>query len=166
MTIRELSHTEQAPAVGELVEDVDPIEATIRSEIQQAKARADEYAESASYHRQQATHLETLAMEFRTLERRWGRQLTALAAPETGDLLNDEGDVQTVLFPRRIYPYTHSSEGRIFLTCARCGRPTREATAEEVQEADAGLAVRHECDDCQHPAPRTLPYPPVAPDAA
>jgi hypothetical protein len=169
MTVQQIS--EQAPGgdpevvadlqrkIADLTEEGDRL-AGVRSDALKESDRQQRIAEQCMQH----------VLTIRDRVERWRRHLELEQnAPSDipGEPVDDQGNVQTVLFPRAIYPLAHSSEGRIFLTCTRCGRPTREATQEEVREVEAGLAVRHECGDC-HPqtGPRTHPYPPVTPDDA
>lgn len=166
----------EQPVQGEVVIE-DPVTTAIRRFIREERDQADKYAEAASHHRDEATFLETRAMACRVRERRWERLLDLESASTggiLGDLVNDQGDVQTAIFPRvrQNYPLVHAADGTPHLACIRCGAALRAATASEVEVISGGGAITPspECDGgCTPSGPvriGTLPYPQSSPDAA
>ncbi|MFB4275807.1 hypothetical protein ACBJ59_10980 [Nonomuraea sp. MTCD27] len=152
---------------AEVVEETDPVTATIRHNATQERQQADRFAADASRHRQEAKRLEDLAMECRLREQRW-RRLLDLETVETGGLLgdpiDDQGSVQTVLFPRQRtrYPLVHlNGSDTPHLACAGCGKALREATAAEAEAITGGRQIPPQrCNACVPDGGN--PYPPAA----
>jgi hypothetical protein len=148
---------------GEVVEEGDPVAATIRHNLTQERRQADQFAKDAAVHRQQAVHLENLAMECRRREERWRHLLDVAAGNSILGDLDDQGNVQTVLFPRQRarYPLVHlEGSDTPHIACMGCGKPLREATAAEAEAVAGGRQIApHRCDACTGGG---NPYPPAA----
>lgn len=99
-----------------------------------------------------------LRRQVKTYEEHRDAEAGKLAATVPGEIVNDEGDIQTVLIPRVLggtaYPIAH-----IYLTwgdkpqrrCNQCLRILRDATDEEIEAASAGRDVpdvRGDCPNC------------------
>lgn len=130
-------------------------------------------------------HAETCmqqALAVRSRIERWRRHLEleqGAPADIPGEPIDDEGAVQTVLFPRprlgEPFPLVRSLRwgDPPHRRCNGCQGILRDATPEEIEAVAAGLDVpdvRRECPDCRLAAAaerRSQPYPPVTPpDAA